>query len=265
MITLTFNDIIFVLGYIVYSIIMIIVINFFFIKRKYDCNEAVNLSEEQYFVLKCKNEYDIVFYYFTFRLYSKDILIRHENKKNISFSINKDKAAELNGLEQVIYKVYENGFEPRLFNQYTVDKNLLNNFYNSIYKNLKLIGLFSTYKEILSVALKVFFLSVLTIIPGIWICYSGKLSNSVLQIFIPIVFVVGSFLFAYLCMVIDGFRINKIGLASVKAYEKNFKKSLKDSGIDNIYVNYEERMGNFLFGCWGKVLGVENGSSTNLP
>ena len=46
---------------------------------------------------------------------------------------------------------------------------------------------------------------------------------------------------------------------------KNFKKSLEDSGIDHIYVNYEERMGNFLFGCWGKVLGVENGSSTNLP
>lgn len=263
MITLTFNDIIFVFGYIIYSIIMMMVIKFFFIKRKYDCNEAVNLTEEQYFVLKCKNEYDIVFYYFTFILYAKDILIRQKNKKSISFSVNKDKAAQLNGLEKVIYKVYENGFEPRLFNQYTVDKNLLKDFYNTIYENLKSIGLFSTFKEILSVALKVIFLSVLTIIPGIWICYSGKLSNSVLQIFIPIVFVVGSFLFAYLCMVIDGLRINKIGLASVKAYEKNFKKSLEDSGIDHIYVNYEERMGNFLFGCWGKVLGIENKYSSS--
>ena len=88
MITLTFNDIIFVFGYIIYSIIMMMVIKFFFIKRKYDCNEAVNLTEEQYFVLKCKNEYDIVFYYFTFILYAKDILIRQKNKKSIRFSVN---------------------------------------------------------------------------------------------------------------------------------------------------------------------------------
>lgn len=259
MITFTFEDIMFVFGYIIYSIIMIKVIKFFFIKRKYDYNEAVNLSEEQYFVLKHRYELNMVFYYFTFRLYAKDILIRHENKKAISFSVNKDKADELSGLEQVIYKVYVNGFEPKQFNQYTVSKDLFKNFYNTIYENLKFIGLFSTYSEIISVALKVTFLSVLTIIPGIWIFFKGRLSNLFVQeMFFGTIFIIGVILFNCLYQAIDVLRINKRGLASVKAYERNFKQSLKDSGIDHIYDNYEDRMSKILFGGWAEVLGIQS-------
>lgn len=213
------------------------------------------LDEDKYYVLK--NNYNLrdMFYYITYKLYAKGMLIKDEEEK--SFYVNKEVQVYLSDVEQQVYNLYLEKFAPKDFKASMVIESYFKLYYDSISNELKANGLIvgsemiRNKKKFSNLGL------ILILIPGIWRFIGGIASGmpvNALFIEIVIVFIVAKLIFIKPIKQ----KLTSKGQASRNSFEKYYElmKDKENSNEGNL--NYNFLMYGFLFASsWEYLLGVE--------
>lgn len=213
------------------------------------------LDEDKYYVLK--NNYNLkdLFYYITYKLYAKGMLIKDEEEK--SFYVNNDVQVHLSDVEQQVYNLYLEKFAPKDFKASMVVESYFKLYYDNISNELKANGLI-TNSEIIGNKKKFSNLGLIVIlIPGVWRFIGGIASGmpvNALFIEIVIVFIVAKLIFIKPIKQ----KLTSKGQASMKSFEKYYElmkdKNNSNEGTDN----YNFLMYGFLFtSSWEYLLGVQ--------
>ncbi|WP_160691820.1 hypothetical protein [Clostridium sp. C2-6-12] len=212
------------------------------------------LDEDKYYVLK--NEYNLkdMFYYFTYKLYARGVLIKDEEDK--CFYVNKDVQIYLSDVEQQVYNLYLEKFAPKDFKESMVVESYFKLYYENISSDLKTDGLL-TNSEIIKNKKKFANLSLIIIlIPGIWRFVGGIASGmpvNVLFMEIVIIIILAKIFFAQPI----NQRLTCKGRASMNSFEKHYE-SMKNETKESDDYNYNYLMYGFLLGStWEYFLGVE--------
>lgn len=215
------------------------------------------LDEDKYYVLK--NNYNLkdMFYYITYKLYAKGILIKDEEEK--SFYVNKDVQVYLSDIEQQVYNLYFEKFAPKDFKASMVSESYFKLYYDNISNELKANGLIPS-TEMISKKKRVSNLGlILILIPGLWRFIGGIVSGMpVNALFIEIVIVI---IIAKLIFINPiNQKLTTKGQASMESFEKYYElmkdRNNNTESTDNY--NYNFLMYGFLFSSsWEYFLGVE--------
>jgi hypothetical protein len=224
--------------------------------NKYDNKDYIitPLDEDKYYVLK--NSYNLkdMFYYITYKLYAKGILIKDEDDR--CFYVNKDLKIYLSDVEQQVYYLYLQKFAPKDFKDSMVVESYFKMYYENISSELKDNGLLAN-SEIISNKKKFANISlIILIIPGIWRFIGGIASgmpSNALFIEIFIIVIVARLLFVQPIKQ----RLTSKGRASMNSFEKHYEL-MKDENENDDNYNFNYLMYGFLFtSSWEYFLGVE--------
>jgi hypothetical protein len=215
------------------------------------------LDEDKYYVLKNNYNLNDMFYYITYKLYAKGILIKDEEEK--SFYVNKDVQVYLSDVEQQVYNLYVEKFSPKDFKAAMIIESYFKNYYDIISNELKANGLIAN-SEIIQKKKKFSNLSLIIIlIPGLWRLIGGiaySMPTNALFIEIVIILIIAKLIFIKPI----NQKLTSKGQASIDSFERYYEsmkdKNNMDEGTDNY--NYNLLMYGFLFGSsWEYFLGVE--------
>lgn len=224
---------------------------------------ASTLSEEKYYVMKYHYNVQHMFYYFTYRLYAKGVLLKDE--KDNKFYVNKDIKIQLSALEEQICYLYLNKFSPKDFKPKMIKESDFREYYYNIYNQLVCEGLIKSNNIKLKGKLIVFYYMMILIIPGIWRWIGGAASGmpvgSLVSEIVIILFISLTVLYQYIRE-----RLTNEGRASKEAYE-NYRMSLaKDMDETNNNTLGNDYMNDFLItNSWMLFLGVSSiGTDRNI-
>jgi hypothetical protein len=212
------------------------------------------LDEDKYYVLKTSYNLKDMFYYITYKLYAKGILVKDEDDK--CFYVNKDVQIYLSDVEQQVYNLYLEKFAPKNFKESMVVESYFKMYYDNISSELKSNGLLTnsdiirSKKRFANISLIILLLpGVLRIIGGI----SSGMPVNALFIEIIIIFIVSRLFFVQPIKQ----RLTRKGKASMNSFEKHYEL-MKDENKTNDNYNFNYLMYGFLFtSSWEYFLGVE--------
>lgn len=215
------------------------------------------LDEDKYYVLKNNYNLNDMFYYITYKLYAKGILIKDEEEK--SFYVNKEVQIYLSDVEQQVYNLYLEKFAPKDFKANMVIESYFKSYYDNISNELKAAGLIANF-DIISKKKKFSNLGLaIILIPGIWRFIGGiasKMPVNALFIEIVIIFIIAKLIFVKPIKQ----KLTSKGQASMNSFEKYYKL-MKDKNNSNEYndaYNYNLLMYGFLFSSsWEYFLDVQ--------
>lgn len=212
------------------------------------------LNEDKYYVLK--NNYNLynIFYYITYKLYAKGILIKDEEEKK--FYVNKDIKVYLSDIEEQVYNLYLEKFEPKNIKSTMVTEGYFKVFYDNISNELKNNGLIKN-SEVIQENKRISNLGIIIIlIPGIWRLIGGIISGmpvNALIIEIILVFIIGKLFF----MKSIKQKLTGKGKASMNSYEKYYEIMREKNNVEEQNDNYNAIMYSFLMtNSWMYFLGV---------
>lgn len=215
------------------------------------------LDEDKYYVMKNKYNLNDMFYYITYKLYAKGILIKDEDEK--SFYVNKDVQVYLSDVEQQVYNLYLEKFAPKNFKANMVIESYFKSFYENISNELKANGLIfdseiiNKKKEFSNLAL------IFILIPSVWRFIGGIASGmpvNALFIEIVIVIIIAKLIFNNLIKQ----KLTSKGQDSMNSFERYYElmKDKNYSNEANDDYKYNFLMYGFLFSSsWEYFLGVE--------
>lgn len=215
------------------------------------------LDEDKYYVLK--NNYNLkeIFYYITYKLYAKRILIKNEEEK--SFYINKDVQVYLSDVEQQVYNLYFEKFAPKDFKDDRVIESYFKSFYDNISNELKANGLIANSELIRNKKKFTNLGLILILIPGIWRFIGGIVSEMPINaLFIEIVLVIIITKLIFISPIKQ--KLTNKGKASMESFERYYElmKDKNNSNDVNDNYNFNFLMYGFLFSSsWEYFLGVE--------
>lgn len=247
----------FLMLYALYALIAVI----FILKKlnKFDHKDYIiaPLDEDKYYVLK--NNYNLrdMFYYITYKLYARGILIKDEEEK--SFYVNKDVQVYLSDVEQQVYNLYFEKFAPKHFKANMVIESYFKLYYDNISNELKANGLIAN-SEMISKKKRFSNLGLIFIlIPGVWRFIGGIVSGMPINaLFIEIVIIV---IIAKLIFINPiNQKLTSKGQASMNSFERYYElmKDKNNSNKETDAYNYNFLMYGFLFSSsWEYFLGVE--------
>ncbi|NMM64457.1 hypothetical protein HBE96_17715 [Clostridium sp. P21] len=250
------NGKLFLVIYGVYAVALIILLS-----KKLKGNDeyyvATGLDEVQYYVLDNKYSLENMFYYITYRLYAKGILLKNEEEK--TFYVNKSVSTYLSSIEKKVYRLYLEKFAPKDFKSSMLNENQFKGYYYSIYNELITKGLIKDSdmikknKSTLKMGILIIF------IPGVWRLIGGIASN------MPVTALVMEIIITFIIIrVVLSSRVNdnltNKGYASKRAFEKQYNSIINDSdSSSNTNGGYANTMQEFLIGAaWMNFLGVNN-------
>lgn len=178
------------------------------------------LDEEKYYVLNNKYNLHSMFYYITYKLYVKGLLVKDgEDKK---FQINKEFSSFLTPIEENVYILYLDKFAPKDFKPNMVNEKEFKTYYDRIYNKLVSDGLIKDdatrrkSKSISNLGIGV------VLIPGIWrliggIAYGMPVGGLVFEIILI-------FIISKIVLHIDlNDKLTRCGKASKDAFEKYYR------------------------------------------
>lgn len=226
----------FLIIYAIFAVVGIIIISKL-LKGK-DSRDFIisDLDEEKYYVLKHDYNLNNVFYYITYKLYIKGILSKDEEDNK--FYVNKDVSTYLSLIEEQVYILYLDKFSPKDFKANMVNEIDFKNYYDNLYKELKVNGLIRDNKMIKE-SKRITRIGMLIIfVPGIWrlvggIVHGMPVTGLIIEIFIILLVSIIN---------LSIFRKDKLtdkGKASMNAYEKHYKlighneNSMDDNSVNN--------------------------------
>lgn len=251
----------FVIIYAIFSLIGVIVI-LKKMKNK-DAKDYIisNLDEDKYYVLK--NNYSLLnmFYYITYKLYAKGILIKDEDEKK--FYVNKDIKVYLSDVEEQVYGLYLEKFAPKDFKSDMVVESYFKMYYENINNDLKSNGLIKDSK-IIEKSKNISNIGLIIILtPGILRLVGGIVNEmpiTSLIIEIVIIFIIAKVFFAGPLK----YKLTSKGEASMNAYEKYYASRKEENDINQNKVYNAIIMQEFLMtNSWSYFLGVNNINNTN--
>ncbi|MVX63521.1 hypothetical protein GKZ28_07425 [Clostridium chromiireducens] len=223
------------------------------------------LDEDKYYVLNNKYNLHGMFYYITYKLYAKGLLVKDEEDKK--FQINKELSSLLTPIEESVYILYLDKFAPKDFESDMVNEKEFKTHYDGIYNKLVLDGLIKDdviireTKSVSSLGI------VVVLVPGIWrliggIAYGMPVGALVFEIIL--IFIISKIvLYIHL-----NDKLTRCGKASKEAFEKYYKNSKENT--NKINENNPDVAQDFLMtSSWMYFLGVssintkENNNSFN--
>lgn len=248
----------FLVLYFLYAIIILtiyIVIRSINSRKKDDDYIAYPLTEEEFFVLN--NEFynpNNIFYYITYRLYAKKLLIKLSDGTFKSESNARVFSADLNNIEREVFKLYNDGFKPKDFKTYMIKESILKNYYDSIKSKLIKDGLVATYKKAYHYGIYL-----ILFIPGLLRAIGGFLNDKPINSLIFEIAVIFIFTLAIEQFFVDK-KISKRKKASIDLFKRNYTMGFNDLGQDSLH--YRHVMESFILGglLWKKDLGLYSNS-----
>lgn len=215
-----------------------------------------DLDEEKYYVLKHDYNLNSVFYYITYKLYVKGILSKDEEDNK--FYVNKDVSTYLSPIEEQVYILYLDKFSPKDFKSSMVIEGYFKNYYDNLYKELKVNGLIRDNKMINESKYITRIGMLIIFVPGIWRVIGGIINEmpvSGLIIEIIIILLVS-------IIILSTFRKGKLtnkGKASMNAYEKHYKLiGHNENNMNDNYVNSTNAQDFLTTNSWMYFLGVSD-------
>ncbi|EKQ56734.1 MULTISPECIES: hypothetical protein [unclassified Clostridium] len=249
----------FLIIYALFAIVGVIVI--LKIIRDNDSKDFIisNLNEENYYVLKNKYNVYNMFYYITYRLYVKGLLLKDEEENK--FYVNKDMSTYLSNIEEQVYILYIDKFAPKDFKPNMIKEIDLRNYYNNIYEQLVMDGLIKDDKIIKNNKLTSNMGMIVIFVPGIWRIFGGIVNGMPVSGLIFEIIIIFFILKVILSIKLK-YKLTKKGKASMEAYERYYKE-LEVNG-NNIGNNSESSIHDFLMtNSWRYFLGVSCVNSNN--
>lgn len=247
----------FLVVYAVYAVLVIIIAT-----RKLKNNNgyftASNINEEKYYVMKYYYNVRHMFYYFTYKLYAKGVLLK--DNTDGSFYINKDVTINLSNIEEQVCTVYLEKFIPKKFNDKLLNEKYFKEYYDNIYNKLIGEGLIKDFymkresKISFCIALIVLF------IPGIWRIIGALDSGMPIALLVPEVMIILFIALFCLYPYVKG-RLTNEGYASKGAYE-NYRKmmaknrDIAESDNNELHADYMEDF--LITNSWMIFLGVNS-------
>ncbi|OOM75359.1 hypothetical protein CLPUN_33050 [Clostridium puniceum] len=211
-----------------------------------------DLDDDKYYVLK--NNYSLynMFYFITYKLCAKGILIKDEKEKK--FYVNKDIKAYLSDIEEQVCALYLEKFAPKDFKSTMVIESHFKVYYDNINNELKSNGLIKDSKvieknkNISNIGL------IFILIPGVLRLVGGIFSEmpvTALIIEIVIIFIVAKAVFSAPIK----YKLTSKGEASINAYEKYYEARKNDNNriMDDLLMT----------NSWMYFLGVSNINNNN--
>ncbi|OPJ59304.1 hypothetical protein [Clostridium chromiireducens] len=223
------------------------------------------LDEDKYYVLNNKYNLHGMFYYITYKLYAKGLLVKDEEDKK--FQINKELSSFLTPIEENVYILYLDKFAPKDFEPDMVNEKEFKTHYDRIYNKLVLDGLIKDdviireSKSVSNLGM------VVVLVPGIWrlvggIAYGMPVGALVFEIIL--IFIISKIV---LHIHLND-KLTRCGKASKEAFEKYYKSS--KGNTNKINENNPDVAQDFLMtSSWMYFLGVssiytkENNNSFN--
>ena len=180
----------------------------------------LGLDEEKYYVLNNKYNLNNMFYYITYKLYARGLLVKDEEDKK--FQIKKESSSFLTPIEENVYITYLDKFAPKDFKSNMVNEKEFKMNYDIIYNKLVSGGLIKDNATIRkSKSVSNLGIGVI-LIPGIWrliggITYGMPVGGLVFEIIL--IFII--------CKIVLYIHLNdkltRCGKASKDAFEKYYK------------------------------------------
>lgn len=216
------------------------------------------IGEEKYYVMKYYYNLLHMFYYFTYKLYAKGVLLKDEEDKK--FYVNKKTDIELSALEEQVYALYLNKFSPKNFKSKMVKEKDFEEYYYNIYTKLVSDGLIKDTYMINKNRITFSFEIITIIIPGIWRIIGEAVNGIPITLIIPEVTIILFIALVCLYPYLRG-RLTNEGVASKEAYE-NYHMSLSRNSNNNVC----DYMDDFLItNYWMLFLGVGSiGTDRNI-
>ena len=215
------------------------------------------LDDDKYYVLK--NSYNIynLFYYVTYKLYTKGSLLRDEEEKK--FYANNDKEINLSNIEQQVYSLYLEKFAPKDFKPTMINESYFKDYYEEIKNKLMSDGLIEDFemvkknKKFSNIGLFII------LVPGIWRLIGGIVSEMpVTGLIMELFLITIAAKVVFLGTAKD--KLTSKGEASISAYEKYYEIRKKEESEFNENNTYSMNiMGGFLMtNAWMYFLGVSS-------
>ncbi|WPC43889.1 hypothetical protein [Clostridium sp. JS66] len=250
------NGKLFLVIYGIYAVALIILLS-----KKLKGNDeyyvVADLDEVQYYVLDNKYSLENMFYYITYRLYAKGILLKDEEEK--TFYVNKSVSTYLSSIEKKVYSLYLEKFAPKDFKSSMLNENQFKGYYYSIYNELITKGLIKDSKMIKKNKSTLKMGMLIIFIPGVWRLIGGIASNMPVTALVMEIIITFVTIMVVLSSLVNDNLTNK-GYASKRAFKKQYNSIINDSdSSSNSNGSYANIMGGFLIGsAWMNFLGVNN-------
>lgn len=254
----------FIIVYGIYSIVLLIIYHIVCKDKDEDEDDFIvsSISEEEYFILNNSYNVNKIFYYITYRLYAKNIIINTSGHKFKAESNSKIFSADLNLIEREVVKVYNQEFEPKKFKKSMIDENIFKKYYYSIKE--KLIQDKLLKNEIKTIKKKIvnIIVSLIILIPGLLRLWGGIINLKPVAFLVLEIIIISMFMYADMAGK-NRSRISKKGLASMKLFKDTYSLNISDYEkyhTDN--PEYMRVMEGFLIGSlWQNILGVNDVNS----
>lgn len=212
-----------------------------------------DLDEEKYYVLKHDYNLSNVFFYITYKLYVKGILSKDEEDNK--FYVNKDVSTYLSPIEEQVYILYLYKFSPKDFKTSMVNEIEFKNYYDSLYKELKVNGLIrdnkiiKESKHITRIGMLIIF------VPGIWRLVGGIVHGMpVTGLIIEIIIIL--LISIIIAVTFRKGRLTNKGKASMNAYEKYYKSISHNNSVNYNDITSTNTQDFLITNSWMYFLGV---------
>jgi|GEM_PF-3193069 len=251
----------FLIIYAIFSLIGVILIS-----KKLKSNDnkdyiISDLDEDEYYVLK--NNYSLynMFYYVTYKLYAKGVLVKDEDEKK--FYVNKDIRVYLSDIEEQVYALYLEKFALKDFKSSMVIESHFKVYYDNINNELKSNGLIKDSKIIeknknsLNIGLTIILMpGILRLIGGI----VNEMPITALIVETVIIFIIAKAAFSGPLK----YKLTSKGEASMNAYEKHcYARKEENNTNENNGYNAIVMQDFLMTNSWMHFLGVNNINNNN--